>query len=282
MPRSGQDPDSTARRYQYSFVIHFHENFAVEDVEELLGVLVMMANLGGARRHELFDDAQVLVFDQIPAIAVDSPAIVFGILAADGDGRSRSCLSGRLGGGRFGCFRHVRAPLFSVILFAMSETMHSNTGGRELLRHTLATLAYRGAKVLRDVPANFDEFQAGSGVRTPGQILAHLGDLLDWGLSMANGERKWHDSPPLPWDQGSERFFAALKRFDDFLAANEALQAPLEKLFQGPIADALAHVGQIAILRRMAGSPVKGENYYAAEIQTGRVGADQAKAKREF
>jgi hypothetical protein len=160
---------------------------------------------------------------------------------------------------------------------------HANPdSARQLLRHTLATLAYRGGKALRDAPAGFAEFQAGEGLRTPGQILAHLGDLLDWGLSMANGERKWHDSQPLPWDKGAERFFAALKKFDDFLASNEPLQAPLEKLFQGPVADALTHVGQIAILRRMAGAPVKGENYYAAEIQVGRVGADQAKPKREF
>jgi hypothetical protein len=160
---------------------------------------------------------------------------------------------------------------------------HANPdSARQLLRHTLATLAYRGGKALRDAPAGFAEFQAGEGLRTPGQILAHLGDLLDWGLSMANGERKWHDSQPLPWDKGAERFFAALKNFDDFLASNEPLQAPLEKLFQGPVADALTHVGQIAILRRMAGAPVKGENYYAAEIQVGRVGADQAKPKREF
>jgi len=160
---------------------------------------------------------------------------------------------------------------------------HANPdSARQLLRHTLATLAYRGGKVLRDAPAGFAEFHSGEGLRTPGQILAHLGDLLDWGLSMANGERKWHDSPPLPWDYGAERFFAALKKFDDFLASNEPLQAPLEKLFQGPVADALTHVGQIAILRRMAGAPIKGENYYAAEIQVGRVGADQAKPKREF
>jgi len=99
---------------------------------------------------------------------------------------------------------------------------------------------------------------------------------------MANGERKWHDSQPLSWEKGADRFFGALKKFDDFLASNEPLQAPLEKLFQGPVADALTHVGQIAILRRMAGAPVKGENYYAAEIQVGRVGADQAKPKREF
>ena len=153
---------------------------------------------------------------------------------------------------------------------------------RQLLRHTLATLAYRGGKALRNAPSEFPEFRAADSMRTPGQILAHLGDLLDWALSMANGERKWHDSQPLPWDQGVDRFFAALKKFDDFLASNEPLQAPLEKLFQGPVADALTHVGQIAILRRMAGSSIKGENYYAADIEAGRVGADQAKPKREF
>lgn len=153
---------------------------------------------------------------------------------------------------------------------------------RELLRHTLATLAYRGGKALRNAPHNFAEFQAGEGVRTPGQILAHLGDLLDWALSIATGHRKWHDSQPLPWQREVERFFAALQKFDDFLATREPLQSPIEKLFQGPVADALTHVGQIGILRRLAHAPVKGESYYDAEIEVGRVGADQVKPKREF
>jgi len=153
---------------------------------------------------------------------------------------------------------------------------------RELLRHTLATLAYRGGKALRNAPDGFADFQAGEGVRTPGQILAHLGDLLDWALSIATGQRTWHDSQPLPWEREVERFFAALKKFDDFLASNEPIQAPIEKLFQGPVADALTHVGQIGILRRLAHFPVKGESYYDAAIEMGRVGADQAKPKREF
>jgi hypothetical protein len=153
---------------------------------------------------------------------------------------------------------------------------------RKLLRHTLATLAYRGGKAVRDAPDGFGEFQAGEGVRTPGQILTHLGDLFDWALSIAMGQQKWHDSKPLPWEQDIERFFAALKKFDDFLASSEPVQASLERLLQGPVADALSHVGQIAILRRLAGSPVKGESYYVAEIVVGRVSADQAKPKREF
>jgi len=167
----------------------------------------------------------------------------------------------------------------------MSQTAqapHEIASRQELFRHTLATLAYRAGKVLRDAPAGFAEFEAGGGTRTPEQILAHIGDLMDWALSMAMGEKKWHDSQPLPWDQEVERFFAALKKLDDYLASSAAVQAPLEKLFQGPIADALTHVGQIAILRRMASTPVKGENYYVAEITTGRVGKDQAKPRREF
>jgi len=153
---------------------------------------------------------------------------------------------------------------------------------REFFRHTLATLAYRGGKALRNAPAGFAEFDAGKGLRTPGQVLAHIGDLLDWGLSIAMGQQKWQDSKPLPWEQEAERFFAALKKFDDYLASTEPVQAPFEKLFQGPIADALTHVGQIAILRRLAGAPVKGENYHQAEITVGRVGTDQAAPKREF
>ena len=166
-----------------------------------------------------------------------------------------------------------------------SDPNHSNSAAdpkRELLRHTVATVAYRGGKAVRNAPEGFAEFQAGEGVRTPGQILAHIGDLFDWALSIAMGQQKWQDSKPLPWEQEVARFLAALKKFDDFLASSEPLHAPIEKLFQGPVADALTHVGQIAILRRLASAPVKGENYYVAEIQVGRVGADQSKPKREF
>jgi hypothetical protein len=153
---------------------------------------------------------------------------------------------------------------------------------RELLRHTLATVAYRAGKAVREAPSGFADFHAGEGVRTPGQILAHIGDLFDWALSIAKGKQAWRDSKPLPWDKEVERFFAALKSFDHFLASNAPVEAPLEKLFQGPIADALTHVGQLAILRRLARAPVKGENYYAAEVVADRVSAEQVAPKREF
>jgi hypothetical protein len=153
---------------------------------------------------------------------------------------------------------------------------------RELLRHTVATLAYRGGKAIRNSPAGFADFDGGHGLRTPGQILAHVGDLLDWALSIAEGRRTWHDSKPLPWEQETGRFFSTLKNFDDFLASDQPVQASPEKIFQGPVADALTHVGQIAILRRMADAPIKGESYYDAGIEIGRVGPDQTPPKREF
>ena len=160
--------------------------------------------------------------------------------------------------------------------------MTTSDSGRELFRHALATLAYRAGKVLRDAPPSFAGFAAGDGGRTAERILAHLVDLMDWALSMADGSKKWHDSAPLPWNEESDRFFGALKAFDDYLASGKAVEAPLEKLFQGPLADALTHVGQLAMMRRLAGCKMKGENYFVAEMVAGRVGKEQAEPKREF
>jgi hypothetical protein len=153
---------------------------------------------------------------------------------------------------------------------------------RQLLRHTVATLAYRGAKSMRAAPPHFAEFHASETTRTPGQLLAHIADLLDWALAMAEGKPAWHDSPPETWDAGVQRFHKSLEAFDAYLASAEPLHTPAEKLFQGPIADALTHVGQLSMLRRLAGAPVKGENYFKADIAVGRVGEQQAGPVREF
>jgi hypothetical protein len=151
-----------------------------------------------------------------------------------------------------------------------------------LLRHTVATLAYRTAKAVQGAPSEFANFRAGATTRTPAEILAHMGDLLDWALSLVEGREAWHESPPLAWEQGSARFFTALETFDHRLASGPPLGCSAEALFQGPLADSLTHVGQIAMLRRLAGCPMRGENYFKAEITAGRVGADQAKPKKEF
>src|ERR1051325_194412 len=153
---------------------------------------------------------------------------------------------------------------------------------RALLRHTGATIANRGGKTLRGAPASFAAFRANESTRTPAAIVAHMGDLFDWALSIAKGAQAWRDSTPLAWDAAGARFFDTLKRFDDYLQSDAPLAVSAERLFQGPIADALTHVGQLAMLRRLAASAVKGEDYYVADIAAGRVGLEQSPPKREF
>lgn len=155
-------------------------------------------------------------------------------------------------------------------------------GKRELLRHTLATIAYRGGKALRGAPDTFATFKVGPASRTPAQILAHVGDLFDWALSIAKGAQAWHASEPLPWGQEVDRFFQTLERFDAFLASDAPLASTPELLFQGAIADSLTHVGQLTMLRRAAGAPIRGENYLKADIAVGRVGPIQSAPRREF
>jgi hypothetical protein len=158
----------------------------------------------------------------------------------------------------------------------------SHDPARALLRHTVATLAYRAAKTLRGAPVDFSTYSAGPGTRTPGQILAHMCDLFDWALSMAQGKQQWADTPPQAWDADCERFFNGLAAFDEFLASEAALGTTVERLFQGPVADALTHTGQLAMLRRLAGAPVRGENYARARITAGTVGSRQEAPVREF
>ena len=153
---------------------------------------------------------------------------------------------------------------------------------RALLRHTVATVAYRGSKAVRGAPASFAAFSPDGSPRTAAKILAHIGDLFDWALSQARGAEAWTDSVPLDWDREVERVFTSLQRFDEYLASDAPLAVPPERMFQGAIADALTHVGQLAMLRRLAGAKIKGENYARADIQAGRVGSDQIAPRREF
>jgi hypothetical protein len=153
---------------------------------------------------------------------------------------------------------------------------------RTFLRHTLATIAYRGAKPLRDAPPGFGTTEIANYPRTPVKILAHVNDLFDWALTLARGQQAWHDSTPGEWSSEVARFFHGLKALDDYLASAEPLHESATKLFQGPIADALTHIGQIALLRRLAGHPVKAENYHKAAIASGQVGPEQTAPRREF
>ena len=151
---------------------------------------------------------------------------------------------------------------------------------RELLRHALATIAYRAFRALDGAPAQFASF-TGAG-KEPSEILAHMGDLFDWSLTAARGEPVWRVSRPLGWDEEKQRFFAALTAFDAVLASGEPIHVPFEKLLQGPVADALTHIGQIAMLRRLAGCPKRSENMYVAAIASGQTGSEQPAAIAPF
>ena len=142
---------------------------------------------------------------------------------------------------------------------------------RELLRHLVATLAFRGGIAIRDAPDNFSEFRAGETTRSAGEILAHIGDLIQGSLFLMRGEFVRLQTPAQSWTQDVERFFAASREFDSYLASDAPLAQPVEKIVQGPIADALTHVGQIVMLRRLAGKPIHAESYFTVEIKAGEI-----------
>jgi hypothetical protein len=152
----------------------------------------------------------------------------------------------------------------------------------EYLRHTLATLAYRAAKAMRGAPESFASFKPGLAMNTPVQIVAHMGDLFDWALTLIRGNGQWKAATPQSWPEECARFFAVLERFDKALVSGEPMQYELTRIFQGPVADALTHTGQLALLRRMHGAPMKGESYTRADIQIGRVGFEQTPADPKF
>jgi len=158
----------------------------------------------------------------------------------------------------------------------------SKDPAREQLRHILATLAYRVTKVLRDVPPGFGTYSDRAGRRTPVQLVAHMADLMEWGIHLTKGDYKWTAGGGTHWDTEVKRFLDGMAELDRRLASDEPLGNPPEILIQGPLADALTHTGQLAMLRSGAGSPVRPESYAKAQIVAGRVGMDQAPPGREF
>jgi hypothetical protein len=153
----------------------------------------------------------------------------------------------------------------------------STDAKREVLRHMVATVAYRGGIAVSGAPESFAVFRVNEGTRAPGEILAHIGDLLEGSFYLLKGELVYLTSSPLPWGEEVSRFFSAAKRLDSYLASDAPLACPVEKLIQGPVGDALTHVGQIVMLRRVAGSPVRAESYFTAEIVPGSVGEESFK-----
>ena len=164
----------------------------------------------------------------------------------------------------------------------LADPLPTSDATRLVVRHLAATLAYRAAKVLRDVPAGFGQAAIGPSTRRPLLIVAHMADLMSWGVSLAHGESVWKAEGGDDWNVEVERFFARLTELDRALAADGPFTGSLEKLIQAPLADALTHVGQIAMLRGMTGAPIRPESYARAEIVVGRVGSEQAPPGREF
>ena len=157
-----------------------------------------------------------------------------------------------------------------------------DTTPQSLIRHTLGTLSYRLGKVLRDTPDTFGDYPHNGDERTAVRILAHINDLMDGSLRKLTGNLAWQDSEPLNWTREIERFYQAIAALDARIASSGLGDCAPERLFQGPIADAFTHTGQLAMMRRLAGISIKGENYYLAEISTGTVGPAQAAPRREF
>ena len=160
--------------------------------------------------------------------------------------------------------------------------MATTDPSRIVLRQLAATLAYRAAKVLRDAPAGFDQQTFGSSTRQPVRIVGHMADLMNWGVSLAAGGKEWKAEGSDDWEKEVGRFFDGLAALDAAIAADGPFAGSIVKLIQGPLADAFTHVGQLSMLRGMAGAPVRPESYARATIVVGRVGLEQPLPGFEF
>jgi len=146
---------------------------------------------------------------------------------------------------------------------------------RRMLRHFLAALAYRTQKALRGAPSSFADFEAGNRVRTPRELLAHMDSVLGYALTHFEGGE--YRNQPLP-DFGEEqrRFHGKLEAIARHLEAGTPLRdTTTERMLQGPLSDVMTHAGQLAMLRRLAGSPVPPENFIVADVSADNLGPDQ-------
>lgn len=143
-----------------------------------------------------------------------------------------------------------------------------------LMRHFLASLAYHATKAIKDAPIHYSELELGYGIRTPRQILHHMTGVL----SYAHSFYEHYDTTYFPyksWNEEVAHFYETLIKLDKSIAENSPNNTTIERLLQGPLSDAMAHTGQLLMLRRFAGSPVPAENFLMADIRVGKVGPDQ-------
>jgi hypothetical protein len=153
---------------------------------------------------------------------------------------------------------------------------------RELLLHFLAAIAYRTQKALRGAPAGFPDFTPGLQIRTPVGILRHMTSLMGQARThFAGGSYPLLPEPLPTFEEEIARFHGTLEAVGDNLREGTRLrEISTEQLLQGPLADTMTHVGQLAMLRRLAGSPIAPENFIYADIRADRLGVQQAPPER--
>ncbi len=146
---------------------------------------------------------------------------------------------------------------------------------RHMLQHFLAALAYRTQKALRGAPEDFEEFKAGNDVRTPKELVRHMTSVLGYARTFFIGGEFWPE--PLPtFREEIDRFHEMLEDLSSHLDAGTALRGlSEEQLLQGQFSDAMTHAGQLAMLRRLHGEPVRSENFIHAAISAENLTADQ-------
>lgn len=153
----------------------------------------------------------------------------------------------------------------------------SDRSRRDLLRHYLAAIAYRTQKALRGAPVGFAEYRAAPGVRTPHELLRHMSDVLGYArTTFSGGTWRAHTLPTFA--EEIERFHEILVDLGRLVAEAPFDGATPEQLLQGPLADVMTHAGQLAMLRRLEGSPVPPENFIVADVDPDNLGPDQAVA----
>lgn len=145
----------------------------------------------------------------------------------------------------------------------------------QILRHFLAALAYRTQKAVRGAPVEFGDFEAGNLVRSPKEIVRHMTSVLGYARGMFRGAGD-RPQPLSTLEAELERFHAVLVDLSRHLeAGDEPVGVTLTQLLQGPFSDAMTHAGQLAMLRRLHGTPVSPENFVLADIDVSNVGAMQ-------
>jgi len=147
---------------------------------------------------------------------------------------------------------------------------------RELLCHFLAAIAYRTQKTLRGAPEHYPMFSAGNRVRTPVELLRHMSALMGYVRAFFQGGSYPVKPDPLPtFQEEVARFHDLVEAVGELLKSGTPCSLSTEQLFQGPFADTMTHVGQLAMLRRLADSPVAPENFIYADIRADRLSAEQ-------